>query len=62
MNSQTIGRCDQCGGRVTVPRAWMSVVPPIPKCESCGATYHEEDQMPTLPMRPPNPENQRKTT
>jgi hypothetical protein len=35
---ETVGTCSICGGRVTVPRDWMSVVPPIPSCSSCGAT------------------------
>ena len=35
---KTHGTCNQCGGRVTTPRAYMSVVPPIPTCERCGAT------------------------
>lgn len=34
----TIGTCSLCGGRVTVPKVWASVVPAIPTCESCGAT------------------------
>jgi hypothetical protein len=34
---QTLGACSLCGGRVSVPTAWMSVNPPVPCCESCGA-------------------------
>lgn len=33
----TIGTCGNCGGRVSVPRAWMGIHPPVPRCESCGA-------------------------
>ncbi len=34
---RVIGTCSECGGRVTLPTDWMSVDPPIPECESCGA-------------------------
>lgn len=34
----TVGTCSLCGGRVSVPRRWAGVTPPIPTCESCGAT------------------------
>jgi hypothetical protein len=33
-----IGQCSCCGGDVIVPRVWMGVYPPIPKCRQCGAT------------------------
>lgn len=33
-----LGSCSQCGGDVTVPESYMSVVPPVPTCKSCGAT------------------------
>lgn len=33
----TIGTCSRCGGRVSVPSNWMSVVPAVPTCEGCGA-------------------------
>lgn len=32
-----IGKCSICGGRVVMPHAWMSVNPPVPRCESCHA-------------------------
>lgn len=35
---RTVGTCSLCKGRVTVPQNWLSVVPPIPTCESCSAT------------------------
>lgn len=38
MSSHTIGTCSLCGGRVSVPRMWMGIYPPIPTCDSCGAT------------------------
>jgi len=34
----TAGTCSLCGGRVTLPSAWYGTTPPIPTCESCGAT------------------------
>ncbi len=48
---RTIGRCGNCGGAVTVPDVWMSVNPPVPRCESCGATA--KPQGPTIEMNPP---------
>lgn len=35
--NKTIGNCSLCGGRVSLPEHWMSVNPPVPCCESCGA-------------------------
>lgn len=37
----TVGTCSICGGRVTTPAAWMGTRPPIPRCESCGATKRQ---------------------
>jgi hypothetical protein len=45
-----IGTCSICGGRVSVPAAWMSVVPPVPTCESCGAV--EAEHGPVIQMKP----------
>lgn len=33
-----IGRCSICGGNVTLPTFFASIVPPVPTCQSCGAT------------------------
>lgn len=44
-----IGTCGLCGGRVTVPTVFMSIIPPTPTCESCGAQVAEG---PVLPMKP----------
>lgn len=33
----TIGTCLLCGGRVSIPHSYMSVVPPQPTCQRCGA-------------------------
>lgn len=32
-----VGTCSICGGAVTVPTVWSSVVPPVPSCTACGA-------------------------
>jgi len=37
MNKTILGTCAICGGPVTVPQAWLSVVPPVPCCDQCGA-------------------------
>lgn len=44
----TCGTCSLCGGRVTVPDHWLSVVPPTPTCEQCGAVAAEHG--PVIPM------------
>ena len=38
MSKRTIGTCGSCGGAVTMPTVFHSVVPPTPRCESCGST------------------------
>lgn len=56
MNDTIIGKCSLCGGRVTVPSVFHSVIPPKPTCESCGAIAAEPD-LPVVPMQPvPKPE------
>jgi len=61
-NVKVIGKCSICGGRVTVPAVWWSIVPPKPTCERCGAVYDEEAYLPTLPMKPAERPNWRHTT
>lgn len=51
-NYRVVGKCGLCGGRVTVPDFWLSVVPPVPSCERCGAAVDDTAFLPTLPMRP----------
>lgn len=34
---QIVGTCSICGGQVTVPSVWHSIIPPEPTCQSCGA-------------------------
>jgi hypothetical protein len=41
-----IGRCGLCNGRVVRNGSQP------PYCEQCSATYHPEDLLPVLPMRP----------
>jgi hypothetical protein len=50
---QRIGTCSICGGPVSVPRVWFGVVPPTPKCESCGAV--KRDHGPVIDMKPKKP-------
>ena len=49
-NVLVIGSCSICGGRVTVPAVYWSVVPPTPTCEDCGAV--EDKKLPVVPMKP----------
>lgn len=51
--TQTIGTCSICGGAVTVPTIFHSVVPPVPTCSSCGATARASG--PVVPMEPRAP-------
>lgn len=46
-----IGQCSLCGGRVTVPTVWHGIYPPVPTCESCGATAKASG--PVIPMEKP---------
>lgn len=48
----TVGTCGLCDGPVSVPNVWMSVIPPVPTCENCGATA-KPNHGPVLPMNPP---------
>ena len=47
-----VGNCGLCGARVFMPEVWLGVDPPVPTCESCGATAKNTD-MPTLDMERP---------
>jgi hypothetical protein len=44
-----IGTCSICAGTVSVPTVYMSVVPPTPTCERCGA--HAAPSGPVIPMQ-----------
>lgn len=52
MNRKTIGKCSICGGRVTVPTTSLSVIPPRPQCEQCGAYASKTAGLPSVPMEP----------
>jgi uncharacterized Zn finger protein len=39
---QILGRCSQCGGNVVVPTIWHGIIPPTPRCESCGAVKKQK--------------------
>lgn len=51
--NQVVGTCSLCGGPVTVPAVWMSIIPPTPTCGHCGAVAAEHG--PVIPMRPAEP-------
>lgn len=46
------GTCGNCGGLVTTPDVWMGINPPIPTCQSCGATVKNFGG-PVRKMNPP---------
>ncbi len=48
--SVTIGTCSLCGGPVSVPSMWMSIIPPVPTCGACGAV--EAPHGPVIQMQP----------
>lgn len=48
-----VGTCGICGGDVTVPSVWHSIIPAKPTCVQCGATAADPSK-PVLPMNPPN--------
>jgi hypothetical protein len=52
MYQQVVGRCSLCGGSVTIPTFYHSVVPPTPTCQSCGAT--KKNTMPIVEMEQPS--------
>ncbi|MEK6860506.1 MAG: hypothetical protein AABY07_00915 [Nanoarchaeota archaeon] len=51
-NKQIIGCCSICGGEVTVPFDFWSIIPPVPTCENCGAVMNQEQELEVIPMRP----------
>lgn len=52
MNEKAVGKCSLCGGLVTVPTVFWSVVPPTPTCQKCGAVMDVAATLPTVPMKP----------
>jgi hypothetical protein len=53
LDDRVVGKCGICGGLVTVPTVWHSVVPPTPQCQKCHAVKDETANLPTVPMVPP---------
>jgi len=51
INETVVGTCGLCGGPVTVPRTFHSIVLPTPTCKNCGATKRAHG--PVLDMEPP---------
>lgn len=48
---RTVGTCSVCSGRVTLPEAWYATIPPVPTCQSCGATKAQPNG-PVIKMEP----------
>lgn len=48
----TVGTCGNCGGAVTVPMVFHSVIPPTPRCEACGA-HPKQGHGPVIEMERP---------
>jgi hypothetical protein len=44
-----VGTCGNCGGEVRLPNIWWATIPPIPRCENCGA---RPKKPPTIEMEP----------
>lgn len=55
--NRTVGTCSICGGRVSTPEAWYATVPPVPRCESCGATMSAPWGPIIIPMTPASQDN-----
>ena len=51
MTIRIVGRCSICGGNVTLPTYFASIIPPVPTCQSCGATA-ARPELPVVPMEP----------
>jgi hypothetical protein len=41
-NKTIVGTCSCCGGCVSCPLVYWSVVPPVPSCERCGARVADD--------------------
>lgn len=49
-----IGKCSLCGGDVSTPQHWASVLPAFPTCTKCGAVA--DTQQPVIKMQRPKHE------
>ncbi len=45
------GSCSHCSGRVTLPRNWIGIIPPVATCVACGAVAASA-RVPVIPMQP----------
>lgn len=51
MTERHIGTCSNCGGKVMIHDGpWYGVIPPEPRCSSCGAGVRK----PVMQMGKPN--------
>jgi hypothetical protein len=51
MSFKTIGTCSLCGGAVVMPRDWMDLLTPIPRCLKCKAEK-SNPYGPVIDMKP----------
>jgi hypothetical protein len=51
---RVVGTCSRCSGPVMIPDPWWGVVPPKPKCASCGAVA-AQPYGPVIPMETRRP-------
>lgn len=49
------GTCSNCDGAVATPGVWGGIIPPVPRCQSCGATSAQHGQV--IKMNPPQERN-----
>ena len=47
---KVVGTCSLCGGPVVVPSVYHSTSPPVPICQSCGATQKTPRYGPIVEM------------
>ena len=48
-NRTVVGTCSICGGPVSCPSVWWSIITPVPTCEHCGAVSAQHG--PVIPMK-----------
>jgi hypothetical protein len=60
MSDSIIGTCSICGGTVSVPNAYLLTRPPVPRCDSCGAS--KKSDLPVVEMEGENPEKRKLLT
>ena len=50
--NKVLGTGSLCGGRGTVPEAWLGIDPPVPTCQQCGGRK-KHPYGPVIEMEPP---------